>query len=128
MVAQTTDDILRELDRTHGGPVQFEDPRTRDRYVVIRQDLYTQVQPLIDPAPPQHNGPVEWNERKNTRRCELIDKEIAGTIQLEEAIELNRLQQELSAYLQRVAPLPLDDLRKLHAELVAKAARAEGNR
>src|SRR6266436_4567912 len=100
MVAHTTDDILRELDRTQGGPVQFEDPRSHARYVVIRQEAYQRVRPLLEqPTKPSNGeGATEWNDEKNKRRYDLIDKEIGGTITLEEAIELERLQQELYAY------------------------------
>ena len=60
----------------------------------------------------------EWTEEKNRRRCELIDKEIAGTLSGEEGTELEGLQQAMLAYRRQVAPLPLDDLRALHQELL----------
>ena len=129
MVAKTTDEILRELDLTPGGPVQFEDPRTRAQYVLIPHEAYRRVQPFLEPAKPMTgDAAVEWNEEKNARRFELIDREIAGTITLEEAADSERFQQEMYAYRERVAPLSLDDLRKQHAELLEKAARAEGYR
>jgi hypothetical protein len=65
-----------------------------------------------------------WTEEKNARRCELIDREIDGTLTAPESVELKRLQAEMLRYRQRVAPLPLEDARKLHQELLARAAQA----
>jgi PAS domain S-box-containing protein len=60
----------------------------------------------------------EWSEAKNARRCELIDRKIQNTISTREATELDELQEALRAYLDRVAPLPMEGPKKLHAELV----------
>jgi hypothetical protein len=64
----------------------------------------------------------DWNAAKNTRRCELIDREIAGTLTTEEATELQALQAAMLRHRRRVAPLPLDEARRLHQELLTKAA------
>ncbi|MCZ6775832.1 MAG: hypothetical protein O7D34_05185 [Ignavibacteria bacterium] len=64
---------------------------------------------------------LEWTEAKNQRRCQLVDKEIDGTISVVEKSELNRLQAEMLAYRRKVAPLPLEDLRELHQELLRQA-------
>ena len=70
---------------------------------------------ILPSAPDQiENGREEWTEVKNARRCDLIDREIAGTLRPEETAELHRLQQEMLRHRRRVAPLPLDDARKLH--------------
>src|SRR5262245_59231074 len=69
------------------------------------------------PVPASSNGPppdVEWTEAKNQRRCDLIDREIDGTLTLDERVELEDLQRQLRRYVDLVAPLPLDQLRKLH--------------
>ncbi|MBL8792378.1 MAG: hypothetical protein JNM56_00585 [Planctomycetia bacterium] len=63
-----------------------------------------------------------WTEAKNSRRCDLIDRKFAGGITPAEALELARLQEQLIRYRQQVAPLPLEEVRKLHQELLAKAA------
>lgn len=65
-----------------------------------------------------------WTEEKNARRCALIDREIDGALTAPEAVELQRLQAEMLRYRQKVAPLPLAEARKLHQELLAKAAQA----
>lgn len=59
-----------------------------------------------------------WSDDKNHRRCQLIDKEIDGVLSEDEETELERLQGEMLAYRHMVAPLPLDDLRKFHQELL----------
>jgi hypothetical protein len=64
----------------------------------------------------------EWTEKKNQRRCHLVDKEIDGTISVAEKVELDQLQAEMLAYRRKVAPLPLEDLRKLHQELLQQAS------
>jgi len=47
-----------------------------------------------------------WTDEKNSRRCDLIDKEIDGRLTLQEAVELARLQSEMLAYRRKLAPLP----------------------
>ena len=64
---------------------------------------------------------LEWTEAKNQRRCQLVDKEIDGTISVDEKAELNRLQAEMLTYRRKVAPLPLEELRELHQELLRQA-------
>ena len=62
----------------------------------------------------------KWTSEKNHRRCELVDKEIEGTLWLAEEAELEILQGEMLAHRRKVAPLPLSDLRELHQELLQK--------
>jgi hypothetical protein len=64
-----------------------------------------------------------WTEAKNARRSALIDREIDATLTPEEAAELHVLQQQMLRERQRLAPVPLDDLRRLHQELLTKAQR-----
>jgi hypothetical protein len=73
------------------------------------------VRPLAEPVD------EPWTDAKNHRRGDLIDKEIAGTITPEEAVELEELQGQVRRHVNKVAPLPLAAARKLHAELLAKA-------
>lgn len=65
-----------------------------------------------------------WTEAKNDRRCDLIDKEIEGTLTAAEAVELQGLQQAMLNYRRRVAPLPLEAARQLHQQLLEKAGRS----
>ena len=57
----------------------------------------------------------------NARRFALIDKQIDSTLSTSEAAELDELQFEVDAYLERVAPLPIGAMRELHARLVQQA-------
>jgi hypothetical protein len=78
----------------------------------------------VPPAGAVDDAAEEWTEAKNERRCDLIDREIAGTLTPDEAVELQRLQGEMLRHRRGTAPLPLDDARRLHQELLAKAAAA----
>jgi hypothetical protein len=74
--------------------------------------------------PAKSAAEVNWTAAKNERRCDLIDREIDGTIAPGEWAELEELQEELRRYVNQVAPLPLEPLRKLHQALLEKAAKA----
>jgi hypothetical protein len=67
----------------------------------------------------------KWTDAKNDRRCELIDREIEGTILPVEKRELDELQNQMLAYRRKVAPLPLKEAQRLHQELLKKAAEQE---
>ncbi len=67
----------------------------------------------------------DWNDAKNDRRCELIDKEIEGTLLPTEKRELEELQRQMLAYRCKVAPLPLKEAQRLHQQLLKKAAKQE---
>ena len=76
------------------------------------------IQAPIGRATRNRSPDPEWSEAKNARRCELIDRKIQNTISTREAAELDKLQEGLRAYLDRVAPLPMEGPKKLHAELM----------
>ncbi len=92
-------------------------------------ELSGQPVACLMPLPQATNGTSanssDWTEAKNARRCELIDRKYAGTLTAQEGIELARLQEEMLRYRQRVAPLPLEETRRLHQELLAKARAAQ---
>ncbi len=68
--------------------------------------------------------PEAWTVVRNARRCDLIDREIDGTLTGEEAVELHRLQHEMQRFLRRIAPLPLADTRLLYQNLLERAQAA----
>jgi len=79
---------------------------------------------LLLPPPQATNGSApqeEWTDAKNNRRCDLIDRKYSGGLTTREAVELADLQNEMIRHRQRVAPLPLNDARKLHQELLTLA-------
>ena len=61
---------------------------------------------------------TQWTDSKNARRCLLVDRDIDGTLTAAERRELKALQAELSRYRQLVAPLPIQELRSLHDQLM----------
>jgi hypothetical protein len=72
------------------------------------------------PAPVMVRSDESWTDEKNNRRCDLIDRKYAGQLTPAETIELGQLQEEMLRHRQRVAPLPLEDARRLHQELLTK--------
>jgi hypothetical protein len=88
-------------------------------------ELNGQAVARVTPIKGQDNGasqaPGPWTEVKNARRCVLVDREIDGTLTPEEATELEILQQQMLRERRRLAPVPLEDLRRLHQELLTKA-------
>jgi hypothetical protein len=82
--------------------------------------VYLFVRPVAEADPPDE----PWTDSKNHRRAELVDREIAGTLTPAEAVELAELQRKMMRYVDRVAPLPIDDARKLHKQLLEKARSA----
>ena len=81
----------------------------------------TEMRPGRDSSVDESN----WNDAKNDRRCELIDKEIKGTLLPAEKRELEELQRQMLAYRRKVAPLPLKEAQRLHQQLLKKAAEQE---
>jgi hypothetical protein len=66
-----------------------------------------------------------WIDAKSDRRCELVDRQIAGTLTPVEATELADLRQQILRYRDRVAPLPLDHARTLYRELLTRARASD---
>ncbi len=67
----------------------------------------------------------EWNEYKNTRRRELIDREIQGSLTPDETLELETLQRQAIAYRDAVAPPPLEFAQELHRRLLNAQSRVD---
>jgi len=84
-------------------------------------DALAGVDPVLPVVRPGCEGETSGSDEKNERRCELIDKEIAGDLSDDERRELERLQGEMLAFRRQIAPLPLNDLRELHQELLRRA-------
>ncbi len=76
------------------------------------------------PTAPAANGDEPWTEAKNQRRCDLIDRKFAGGLTPPEFVELAQLQEQMLRHRRRVAPLPLEDARRLHQELLTRASAA----
>lgn len=76
---------------------------------------------MLLPTSAESNGEA-WTDEMNARRCELIERKYAGGLAPGEALELLRLQEEMLRSRQRVAPLPLEDARRLHQDFLKFAA------
>jgi len=88
-------------------------------------ELNGQVVACLVPPPKSMNGATEaWSDAKNERRCALIDREFDGPpLTPAEKVELAGLQEEMLRYRQRLAPLPIEDARRLHQELLGVGKR-----
>jgi hypothetical protein len=71
-----------------------------------------------------HAGDEEWTSARNERRCELIDRKYERGLTPSEEAELVALQAAMYREVDRVAPLPLYETRKLHQRLLEKAIQA----
>jgi hypothetical protein len=90
-------------------------------------ELNGQAVACVMPLPQATGGIAEaWTDAKNNRRCDLIDREFDGPrLTPAEVVELAELQEEMLRYRQRVAPLPIEDARRLHQELLLRVAAQE---
>jgi hypothetical protein len=133
MASTLTPQQIAELENCGGSPLVMEDPRTHQGYVLVRRDVYLQARPLfeaiighsgVSSSPPdqQPSDLAEWNEDKNARRCELIDKKHDSGLSSAEEAELDRLQSELATHQRQVAPRPLAILELLEEALRNRAA------
>jgi hypothetical protein len=66
---------------------------------------------------------AKWTEEKNARRVALIERKHAAGLAPLEHVELAGLQLEMLCFHREVAPLPLEDARRLQQELPAQAAQ-----
>ncbi len=74
---------------------------------------------LVRPGGTEQLANEPWTTAKNHRRFVLVNKEIDGTIGLEESVELEELNIAQDRWIQEVAPLPMEPVRELHDTLVA---------
>ena len=74
-------------------------------------------------GPPREFGP--WTDELNARRCDLIDRQIEGTITPVELQELDELQAQLRRYLDQNAPFDLAGAQRIHQQLLRKKRRVQ---
>ena len=75
----------------------------------------------VDPHLSPTSGDV-WTPELDRRRCDLIDRDIDGTITPDQRAELAGLQAAMHRWLDAVAPLPLAAARELHRQLIERVA------
>jgi hypothetical protein len=89
--------------------------------VELNGQAVARVMPLNGERHGSQEATGPWTEAKNARRCALIDREIDALLTPEEVAELHVLQQQMLRERRKLAPVPLEDLRHLHQELLMKA-------
>ena len=110
----------------HASPHELElvDPATNKHYVIVPKERWLERTAAERPGNGDPHADV-WTDAKNQRRAELVDRQIAGTLTEEERDELDHLQHQMRAYREKVAPLPIEDARRLHDELMDRARKAQ---
>ncbi|HET6879330.1 MAG TPA: hypothetical protein VFI31_04215 [Pirellulales bacterium] len=99
-------------------------PDPEGSVVELNGKAVARITPLNAVAAEKCEDGTAWSDLKNARRCELVDREIEGTLLPHEVVELALLQQQMLTERRRLAPVALNDLRRLHQELLAKAELA----
>lgn len=121
--------VVRQVCDLHGPKKQFIEellgqPRAEDEQVYIMVSPGRELDARLR-SPRQSPANSEWTTAKNALRVELIDRQIEGSLNPEERVELDFLQQQFRAFRQQDAPLPMENARQLHRELPEKKRRQE---
>ena len=111
----------RALDEHGGQPIVVVDPDRQQRFVLIADTDY-RVRDFLGDT----NGDGEWTDEKEARRRNLIDKDIAGTITVDERAELAILDRQGNEHYDRIAPRPIEGVRRLHQGQSMKTAGSSG--
>jgi hypothetical protein len=90
--------------------------------VDLRQSLAEEIVKSVESDLLPSNGP--WDEVKNARRFELVDREIQGSISEAEKRELESLTRQLRLHRRAVAPIPLKGAQRLHREIAKSAIQS----
>ncbi|HEV3023895.1 MAG TPA: hypothetical protein VGX76_15575 [Pirellulales bacterium] len=101
------------------------DRRLAERAVATGNDVEHLIETAVVQFVEKETRPTsigQWGDDVQSRRAELIDKDIAGTIGAMERIELDRLDQLANEYFDRVAPPPMEGARQLHDHLLKSRA------
>lgn len=120
-IALELDEKLRQLDPAEARRLELLVRDVLDRADDVCADTPTSKGNGKSSESSRGNLPeLEWSEELNARRCALIDRKIQGELTAQESDELDHLQQALRQYINRVAPLPFEAARQLHADLLQK--------
>ena len=113
MIPTITPEQRKTLDEHNGEPIVVLDPDRQQRFVLIA-DTHDRVRDLFA----ESNGNGGWTAEKEGRRRDLIDKDIAGTITVEERAELAALDLQGNQHYDKIAPRPIEGARRLHRQLL----------
>jgi hypothetical protein len=117
MIPTISPEQRQALDEQNGAPIVVFDPDRRQRFVLI-SDSDDRVRDLFVAS----NGDGEWTREKELRRRGLIDKDIAGTITVEERADLALLDRQGNQHYDKSAPRPMEGARRLHEQLLKNRA------
>lgn len=130
MTVQITDRHLEQLEQDERAIVVVQDPRTKQRFVVLPQDTYNRARALFEYVTMQSaDEPSEtaaadiWSDDDNSRRVVLINKKHDTRLAGAEERELDELQQRAYRYRARVAPVRNELLRLLVEALENRGPR-----
>lgn len=115
MIPQISLQQRRALDDQNGGPIVVVDAERHQRFVLIAE-TDVRVRDLLT----DFDVDDEWTDKKEARRRELIDKDIAGTISVDGRLELSILDRQGNEHYDRVCPRPNEAARRLHQDLLRR--------
>lgn len=115
MTTKLSPEQRKALDEHNGRPIVVVDQDRRERFMLIAEADYR-----LGGLTLEANGNNAWTETDESRRRNLIDRDIAGTITDDERTELAILDHRGNAHYDLNAPRPTEGVRRLHDELVRK--------
>jgi len=114
MAINLTPEQIAALDSTGEFPLTLCNPVTGRQYVLIPLEAYKEAKLFFDAMIERTEARLkelppkpDWSDQKNNRRHDLIEKKFDSGLTADEEAELTILQDELTAWRQHVAPLPL---------------------
>jgi len=113
MIPTLSPEQRKTIDEHNGAPIVVIDPDRHQRFVLIA-DTDVRVRDLFA----ESSGNGGWTAEKEARRRDLIDKDIVGTITVEERAELATLDLQGNQHYDRIAPRPIEGARRLHQQLL----------
>jgi hypothetical protein len=121
---------LEQLEHDDRKVVVVQDPRTKQRFVVVPQDAYNRGRVLFEYLTMQSEAEVSatasddgWSDADNERRISLINKKHDTQLTRAEERELDALQEHAYRHRERVAPVRNDVLRLLAEALDQRGPR-----
>lgn len=115
MIPNLSPEQRQALDEHQGQPIFVIDADRGQRFLLIPEADH-RVRAMLEDSKREEN----WTDEKEARRRELIDKDIAGTLTGEERTELALLDWQGNVHYDKIAPRPLEGVRRLHQQLLDK--------
>lgn len=119
MTPEISPEQRKALDAQNGPPIFVFDSDRQQKFVLVSAADYERIRGMLGPGDLQG---WQWTPERDARRCELIDKDIAGTLTDAERVELARLEQLANEHFDAIAPPPVEGARRLHQRLLDKRA------